>query len=113
MYPPVPTDVHGITLVDVADHEHFERVPFVEEVFFLVPKCRHRRGVHLQGKPRLISLARTAMISSAASYVIITSGTYKQSKSKTVSRARRQGPRKVANDEAFEEIVHDRRSSTQ
>ena len=44
------------------------------EVFFLVPKCRHRRGVHLDGKPRLTSLAGTAIFS-AASCVTITSRT--------------------------------------
>ena len=63
MCSPVPTDVLGITLIVVVDHELLEHVlilgivPFLEKVFFLVPKCRHRRGVHLHGKPRLTPLA--------------------------------------------------------
>ena len=52
---------------------------------FLSPSVETTRGVHLYGKARLTSLARTALISSAASYVPITSGTTKQSKSKTFS----------------------------
>ena len=49
MYPPVPKDVLGVTLVVVADHEHPERVPAFHDYREHCPFPQYHRHERLLG----------------------------------------------------------------
>ena len=72
----------------------------------MFPSLVTTQGVHLHRKPRSPPLARTALNYTVASYVIITSGTSKQSRSKQIQEAQRARRRRVKTTGKRQRLPH-------